>query len=127
MIERYANRPGEARRAAVETFDPDLPVAGCYRVRLRKGGPPVGLRIWHGFALDPATGAEMTERSPQWQCAINDGERVDVFQWWPGCARDPISQAEHDRIAAESRTMDEESAFFDPRRPVDRLTARLPF
>lgn len=127
MIERYANRLGEGRRAAVEAFDPDVPVEGCYRIKLRKDGPPVALRIWLGFAIDPATGEEVVERSPRWQCAINDGERVPFENYWPGCAANPISREEHDRIVAASRTMDEESPFFDPRRSINRLTAQLPF
>ena len=110
-----------------EGFDPELPVAGCYRVRLAKGGPPVAIRIWRGASIDPATGEEVQDRSPTWQCAINDGERVPLDRFWPGCARDPISRAEHDRIAAESRTMDETSHFFDPKRRIDPLRAPLPF
>jgi hypothetical protein len=126
-VNRLSNRIGRAATAAIVTYDPDTPIPGCYRIRLRKGGPPVALRIWLGLAIDPATGEEVVERGLRWQCAINGGERVPVEDWWPGCARDPISREEHDRIAAESRTMDETSHFYDPRRRVDPLTAPTPF
>ena len=127
MIDRYANRRGPIAAPRGPAFDVNEPVAGCYRIRLRKGGPPVGLRIWLGFSIDPATGAEVEERSPTWQCAVNNGERVPVERHWPHCARDPISRAEHDRLAAEARTMNEHSPFFDARKPVDLLRAQLPF
>ncbi len=126
-MNRYSNRLGQAIPTAVVTYDPDTPVPGCYRIRLAKGGPPVALRIWLGHAIDPATGEEVTERGMRWQCAINGSERVPVEDYWPGCARDPITQAEHDRIAAESRTMDAANHFYDPRRRIDPLTAPTPF
>jgi len=125
-MNRYSNRFGPAAAARVG-FDPETPVPGCYRIRLRAGGPPVALRIWLGNGIDAATGEEAQERGYRWQCAINGSERVPVEDYWPGCARDPITQAEHDRIVAESRTMDETSAFYDPRRRIDPLTAPPPF
>ena len=127
MIERYANRHGPIAAPRGPAFDPEQPTAGFYRIRLSKGGPPVALHIWHGASIDPATGVEVEERSPTWQCAINGGDRVPVERHWPHCARDPISEAEHDRLAAEARTMDPDSHFFNPRKPVDRLTAPMPF
>lgn len=123
----YANRQGERAAPRGPAYDPETPVPGCFRIRLRRGGPPVALRIWLGLPIDPATGDEVEERGFRWQCAINGGERVPVEDYWPGCARDPISQAEHDRIVAESRTMDPDSHFYNPRKPVDRLTAPMPF
>jgi hypothetical protein len=108
------------------SVDPEVPTPGCYRTRLVRGGPFVALRIWLGPSIDPATGEEVTDRGHRWQCTLN-GQRVPFWDYWPGCARDPISQAEHDRIVAESATMDEASAFYDPRRPINRLTAPMPF
>lgn len=126
MTDRFTNRMGQAATAAAFAFDPDTPVTGCYRIRQVKGGPPVALRIWLGFAIDPATGEEVAERGMRWQCTLN-GERVPVEDYWPGCARDPIAPAEHDRIVRESRTMDADSHFYDPRRRIDPLTAPTPF
>lgn len=108
------------------TVDPEIPMPGCYRIKMRKDGPPVALRIWLGPSIDPATGEEVQERGFRWQCTVN-GERVPFEDHWPGCARDPISRAEYDRILAESATMDAASPFYDPRRPIDRLTMKLPF
>lgn len=126
-MNRYSNRLGQAAAGAALAYDPEIPTPGCYRIRLARGGPPVALRIWLGPSIDPATGEEVTERGFRWQCAINGGGRVPVEDYWPGCARDPISRAEHDRIAAESRTMDEASHFYDPRRRIDPLHAPTPF
>ena len=128
--DRYSNRNLTADKRAPAHFlpahDPDVPTPGCYRIRLAKGGPPVALRIWLGPSIDPATGEEVQERGHRWQCTLN-GERVPFENYWPGCARDPISQAEHDRIVVESRTMDPDSHFYDPRRRIDPLHAPLPF
>ncbi len=123
----YANRLGERAPSRGPSYDPETPVPGCYRIRLRRGGPPVALRIWLGPSIDPATGEEVQERGFRWQCAINDGARVAVEDHWPGCARDPIDCAEHDRIAEAARTMNPDDPFFDVRKPVDRLNAALPF
>jgi len=124
---KYANRVGKRAASRGPAFDPETPVAGCYRIRLNKGGPPVALRIWFGPPLDPETRAPMTERSPRWQAQTNNLELVPVMDFWPRCARVRISKAEHDRIAGLSATMDAAHPFYDPRRPIDRLTAPLPF
>lgn len=124
---RYPNRIGAPLPSRGPSFDPETPVAGCYRIRLRKGGPPVALRIWRGASIDPATGEEVQERSPTWQCEVNGTDRVPVDRHWPGCARDPISREEHDRLVAASRTMNPDSHFYDLRKPIDRLTAPMPF
>jgi hypothetical protein len=107
-------------------FDPDVPVAGFYRARLRRDGPFAALRFWIGPPLDPETGEEL-DRSPRWQCRMNGDELVEVSRFWPSCARDPISREEHDRLCQLYRTLDERSPFYDPRRRIDRLTAPLPF
>lgn len=120
-------RTGKPAPPRGASYDSEVPVAGCYRIRLRRGGPPVALRIWLGASVDPATGDEVEERSSAWQCSINGMKRVPVEDYWPSCAREPISQAEHDRIAAASRTMNPDDPFYDVRKPVNRLTAALPF
>lgn len=106
--------------------DPEVPETGFYRIRMVKGGPPCALRIWLGLPIDPATGEEVQERGYRWQCTLN-GQRVAFEDHWPGCARDRISQEEYERILGESRTMDPGSHFYDPRRPIDRLSAPMPF
>lgn len=109
----------------IELHDPEIPTPGCYRVRLRKGAPDSAVRIWLGHGIDPATGEEMTERGFNWQCTVN-GARVPFQDVWPGCAREPISREEHDAIVARNATLDEDSPFYDPRRPIDLMTAPPP-
>lgn len=107
-------------------IDPNEPVAGFYRTRQAKGAADSAVKIWRGHSIDPATGEEMTERSMHWQAAI-DGQRVPLDRVWPGCARDPISEAEHNRLVERNATLDEDSPFYDVRRPVDLATAPPPF
>ena len=124
---KYSNRKGKPAAAdRGPSYDPDLPVAGCYLVRLRQNGPPVALRIWHGPPLDPET-REPMDRGPVWNAWLNGVQPVDVFRFWPACARKPISAAEHDRITLLSLTLDEASPFYDPLRPIDRLKTPVPF
>lgn len=123
---RYAaNRAPSQRIDRGPSYDPDAPVAGFYRIRQRRGAPPSAIRIWLGPSIDPATGAEVEERGDRWQCSLN-GERVPLEQHWPGCARDPIDQAEHDRILEASRTMDPDDHFYDPKKSIDLLRAPVP-
>lgn len=108
--------------------DPDTPVAGHYRMRLRSGGVFVGVRVWHGPPHDPVTGEEM-DRSWRWQAEI-DGRPADLADVWPKCAGDPIDAAEYQFLAARRRWGEEnapDSPQADPRRRIDPLTAPLPF
>lgn len=125
-MERYSNRRGERAPSRGPGFDPDVPSPGCYRVRLRPGAPFSAVRIWLGHGIDPATGEEMLERPFHWQCTVNR-QRVPLERWWPGCAREPISRDEHDRIAERNATMDEESPFYDPMKPIDLRSVPAPF
>lgn len=126
-MNKYSNRIGAAeRRHAGPLLDPDAPEVGCYEITLRRGAPTSGIRIWLGRPLDPDTGEEMLERGFSWQAELNGCERVDLWNYWPGCARRRISREEYDRIAQRNATMDEESPFYDPRRPVDLFTAPPP-
>lgn len=125
--ERYSNRKGKPAADRGPAYCPDTPVPGCYRIQLRKGGPFVGLRIWLGHPRDPDTGEEMSERGMRWQCQLNGVEMVPVEDFWPGCARVPIGEAEHARICHLSRTMDARHPFYDPRRPINRLKSPMPF
>jgi hypothetical protein len=106
--------------------DPDTPTPGCYRVRLRRGAADSAVRIWLGHGVDEATGEEMLERPFHWQATVN-GVRVPLEQCWPGCAREPISREEHDRLVERNRTMEPESPFFDPTKRVDLRSAPAPF
>ena len=120
-------RLGKPRPPRGPSYDPDTPVPGFYRIKLNRAGVPVALHIWLGPPIDPDTKAEVPERGFRWQCRLNGSELVPIEDYWPGCARQPISKAEHDRIAALSRTMDPTKPFYDPRRRINRLTAPVPF
>lgn len=122
----HAHRRGAPAIDRGPAYDPECPAPGCYRVQICRGAPDSAVRIWLGHSIDPATGEEMTERSYHWQCELN-GERVPLDRCWPGCARAPISREAHDELVARNRTMDSESPFYDPRRPIDLNRAPSPF
>jgi hypothetical protein len=123
---KYANRQGVAAAPAAAGHDADLPEVGCFRIVLRRGAPASAIRIWLGHPHDPETGTEMLERPFAWQAAVN-GQPVDLWNYWPGCAREAISREEHDRIVERNRTMDPESPFYDARKPIDLGRAPPPF
>jgi len=125
-IDKYDNRRGPVSVRAGPTFDADLPVAGCYQVRLVRHGPPCALRVWFGLPLDPVTGEEL-DRAPVWLARVNGGQPRPASWFWPECATHPISQEEHDRLVQLHRTLDPRSAFYDPLRPLDPLTTPVPF
>jgi hypothetical protein len=124
---RKSNRRGTPAPRQGEAYEIETPTAGCYRIRLAKGGPFVGLRIWLGHALDPVTGEEMSERPMLWQCRLNGTQLVPVADYWPGCAKHRISEAEYARICRLSRTMNPKHPFYDPRRPINPMVAPVPF
>ena len=102
--------------------------AGYYRTKLVSGGVQVGIHIWHGPPHDPDTG-EVMDRSHRWQAHCN-GRYIDIDRVWPGCGGDPIDKAEYEYL---SKLQDwgeanaPESSFAKPFKPVDLLTAPLPF
>jgi hypothetical protein len=113
--------------APVVGFDPDVPTAGFYRLRLRKGAIPVGVHVFYGQTLDPETG-EPLERWA-WQATVN-GQRTPITDVWPQCAADPIDEAEHDYLIETEkwgRQTDPSGPFADRRKPVDLITAPLPW
>lgn len=124
---RYQNRRGKPAAPRGAAYSTETPVPGCYRIRLTKGGPFVALRIWLGPPIDPATGDEVPERGMRWQCRLNGIQLVPVEDFWPGCAKHPITAHEYARICRLSRTMDPKHPFFDPKRRVNRLAAPVPF
>jgi hypothetical protein len=121
----YSN-PGRDLHAG--GFDPDTPVAGYYRIRLRRGAVWSPVRIWHGPPNDPVTGEEM-DRGWRWQATVN-GELVDLERVWPGCADNTITEAEHDhliRLQQWSQDHDPAGPFANPNRKIDLIHAPLPF
>jgi hypothetical protein len=109
-------------------FDPDQPIEGYYRMRLKMGGAFVGVRIWYGAPLDPETGEEM-DRSWRWQALVND-EHVPLERAWPKCGADPISEDDYRHLAnlqRWARTHAPDSAIADPRRLAHPLDNPLPF
>jgi hypothetical protein len=123
---KYANRRGKPAGSRGRAYQPDLPDPGCYLIRLARGGPPVALRIWFGAPLDPDTGEEL-DRAPRWMAQINGTSLIEFDRVWPECAKRPISDAEHDRIAKASLTVDRSDPFYDPKRPVDYMKTPMPF
>lgn len=117
-------------RSDVQTdgFDPDTPVEGYYRTRLRMGGIFVGIRIWYGAPLDPETGDEL-DRSWRWQ-ALANGEPVLLERVWPRCAGDPIDAAEYQYLASVQTWAKQNapnSPQANPMRWINPLTAPTPF
>lgn len=117
-----ARQPGKG-----EGFDPDVPAPGFYAVRLRRGAPQCALEIFCGPPRDPESGEEMLERPFARQARLNGAEEVDPMRFWPACASSPISAAEHARLCARNATDDEDSPFYDPLRPINKLAAPPPF
>ena len=111
----------------VAGFDPDQPVAGFYRIRLRSGAAFAGVYIWHGLPLDPVTGEEL-DRSPRWQASLN-GEAIDLERVWPRCADEPITEANYRHLCRTQQWAREnapDSALADPRKPIDLLSTSTP-
>lgn len=109
-------------------YDPAVPVAGFYRMRLNAGGIRIGIRIWKGPPHDPVTGEEL-DRSWRWQAQAADGELLDLERVWPACAKDPISEeafnARRDRgVWAQQAAPD--SAYADRRKAYDPLSLNTP-
>lgn len=121
----YAERVEPARQ--FEGYDPDKPIAGFYRMRLRSGGVFVGIRIWYGQPLDPVTGEEM-DRSLRWQ-ALANGKPIPLDQVWPRCADDRVSETEYAYLTSLQGWAEQhapESAFADPTKKIDLLSPQTP-
>lgn len=109
-------------------FDPDTPVAGYYRMRLRSGGALVGVRIWHGAPLDPVTG-EVMDRSYRWQ-ALANGAPIPLERVWPKCAAEPIALSEYQYLSsvqAWAKQHAPNSPQANPLIRINPLTAPTPF
>lgn len=121
----YGER-GPVRR--FDGIDVTEPKAGFYRTKLRGGGVYVGVRIWFGPPHDPVTGEEL-DRGWRWQAEAN-GEPVELDAVWPVCAGEPITEEDYQFYADRqrwARRQAPDTAFADPRRRHDPLTALLPF
>lgn len=122
-------RDGAAVPAGMAGFDPDVPTAGFYRMRLRSGGAFVGVRIWYGQPLDPDT-REPMDRSLRFQAEIN-GRYAELDRVWPGCARDPIDEAEYRHLIKVQKWANQHapgSGLDDPAgRRIDPLSSPLLF
>lgn len=116
-----------AAPTATQGFDPDAPIAGYYRMRLRSGGVFVAIRIWFGPPRDPLTG-EVMDRSHRWQATAN-GKPIDLERVWPQCAADPIDEAEARHLIKLQRWGQEtgHAALADPTRKINPLTTPMQF
>lgn len=117
--------------AVVAGYDATTPTAGFYKMKLRSGGHPVGVRVWFGAPLDPALLPEKVEldRGHRWQALAND-RAIDLDRVWPRCGFEPIDEAEYRYLAglqswAEANAPDSPQA--NPHRRIDPLTSPLLF
>jgi hypothetical protein len=118
-------RTGKRAPARGPGFDPELPVTGFYRVKLRKGAHDSVIAIWYGPPADPE-GGDVLDRPFAWQASVN-GSPCDVYDFWPGCAREPINRQEYDRVLERNRTMNAESPFYDPKKRLELNSIPPPF
>lgn len=77
-------------------------------MRLVRGGPWLGVKIW--FA------AKGEDQTPQWQCIVN-GHEADVWEIWPWVGGRGISEEEYKRLEPQR----------SPNKPIDRLRTKLKF
>ena len=100
---------------------PDTPISGYYRAKLTRGGVWVPIKIFRR--------ASQPDRSEMW-IAIRDGEFVDVFDVWPGCSGQRITEAEFDYLIAlrqHQKIYGVSEGLDDARKPVDWLTTKTVF
>ena len=114
-------------RTIADGINPDVPIEGYYRHRIRTGGVAVGVRIWWGPPIEPWTGEEM-DRAPRWNATVN-GKWIDVERVWPACSHTPIDQAAHDYLISLQAWGAEHGheALADPRKKLDALSTPMMF
>ena len=107
----------------------DRPEPGLYRLKLVRGGPWCGVRIWYGAPPDPDQPGALLDRSHRWQASIN-GNPCPIDQVWPWAAGRRIDQAEYRYLIALSqhaKAHAPELPEADPTKPIDHLRVRPPF
>ena len=73
----------------------DEPAAGFYKIKIIRGGPWLGVRIWYDDdPRDPDFPDIPLDRAHIWR-AERDGREVDVSAVWPFAANHPIDAAEY--------------------------------
>lgn len=105
----------------------DTPAEGYYRMRLVRGGPLVGIKIWYGPPLDPST-LDVMDRGFCWN-ALANGDWIDVDRVWPACANEMIDEAEYRYLAAltqHAKQTDGANPMANVRRATDWSTATPP-
>lgn len=103
------------------------PQPGFYRRRLVRGGPWVGVAIWLAQEIDPETGELVADER---LVATVDGAPADPIAVWTYCAKNPIPEAEYRFLIAAARhaqAYEPEAPRANPRRPIDLMSAALPF
>lgn len=114
--------------ATGQGFNPDQPIEGYYRFKLRRGAVPVGVRVWFGQPLDPVT-REPLDRSLRWQAMVNDRD-IDIGRVWPACADAPIDAQEYTYLASTEKWAREHASDApqaNPNQRINMLTAPTPF
>ncbi|BCA57725.1 hypothetical protein [Sphingomonas sp. HMP6] len=127
MTRAYLDYTVRREAAPVAGFNPDVPIVGHYRMKMRSGGVFVGVRVWFGAPTDPDTGEEL-DRSHRWQ-ATENGRPVDLERVWPRCAEDQITESEAAHLIAVEAWAKQNapnSALANPKRRIDLLTEVLP-
>jgi len=107
--------------------DATQPTAGFYKMRLVRGGPPAGIRIFYGPPNDPVTG-EVMDRGYRWQAEVN-GTYMELDRVWPACMRESIPEAEYrfmSKAQAHARAHDGFNPLGSPTKRVDWETATPP-
>lgn len=121
----YAERREAGR--AFDGVDAAQPTPGFYRFRLKRGAPPVGIRIYFGLPLEPWTG-EVMDRAPCWNARMN-AAWIDIDRVWPAAMKEPIDEAEY-RFLAQAANYAVRNDAYDPRaqphKAVDWSTASVP-
>lgn len=122
----YANG-GEFNAPAQYGTRVDQPVAGFYKMRLRRNSIMVGIELRYGPPLDPVTGEEL-DRSWRWLAFVN-GEPIDFDEVFPACAGLPISEDDYRQFIARrdwARKHAPDSSYAERGRRLDPLSRSTP-